>query len=86
MSDNAFAKKETINAIIRTASEKVDENIFKFRNSRLLGTSNKRNESFIPLIVANVFCLVTGNVLFQSEFFAANKQHIFLIADHLATE
>ena len=44
MAYNAFVKTETINAIIRTASEKVE-----------------------------------GNILFESEFLAVNKQHIILI-------
>jgi len=44
---------------------------------------NTGDESFIPVIDAKVYCLVTGNVLFESKFLAVNKQHIILIADHL---
>ena len=69
MAYNAFVKKETINVIIRSSSEKVEG-----------------EESFIPVIDAKVFCLVTGNVLFESEFLAVNKQHLILIADHLVAQ
>ena len=44
---------------------------------------NQGDENFIPIIDAKVYCLVTGNVLFQSEFPAVNKQHIILMEDHL---
>jgi hypothetical protein len=44
------------------------------------------NENFIPIINAKVFCLVAGNVLFESEFLAVNKQHIILITDHLLAQ
>lgn len=83
---NAFVKKETINAIVRTASEKIEGKIFKLPNNRLLDMLNQGDESFIPVIDAKVFCLVTGNILFESEFLAVKKQHIILIADHLVTQ
>ena len=86
MAYNAFIKKETINAIVRTASEKIEGKIFKLPNNQLLDMLNQGDESFIPVIDAKVFCLVTGNVLFESEFLAVNKQHIILIADHLVTQ
>jgi hypothetical protein len=86
MAYNAFVKKETINAIIRTTSEKVEGKIFKLPNNRLLDMLNQGDENFIPVIDAKVFCLVTGNVLFESEFLAVNKQHIILIADHLVDQ
>jgi hypothetical protein len=44
------------------------------------------DESFIPISNAKVFCLVTGNVLFESEFITVNKQHIILISDHLVAQ
>ncbi len=47
---------------------------------------NEGEESFIPVIDSKVFCLVTGNVLFESEFLAVNKQHLILIADHLVAQ
>ena len=83
MAYNAFVKKETINAIIRTASEKVEGKIFKLPNNRLLDMLNQGEESFIPVIDATVYCLITGNVLFKAEFLAVNKQNIILIANHL---
>jgi hypothetical protein len=46
---------------------------------------NQGEESFIPVLDATVYCLLTGNVLFRSEFLAVNKQNIVLIADHLLT-
>jgi len=47
---------------------------------------NEGEESFIPVIDAKVFCLVTRNFLFESEFLAVNKQHFILIADHLVAQ
>lgn len=86
MAYNAFVKKETINAIVRTSSEKIEGKIFKLPSNRLLDMLNQGDESFIPVIDAKVYCLVTGNVLFESEFLAVNKQHIIPIADHLVTQ
>ena len=47
---------------------------------------NEGEESFIPAIDTKVFCLVTGNVLFESEFLAVNKQHFILIAYYLVSQ
>ena len=85
MAYNAFVKKETVHAIIRTSGEKIEGKIFKIPSKRLLDMLNQGNESFIPIIDATVYCLLTGNVLFKSEFLAVNKQNIILIADHLVT-
>lgn len=85
MAYNAFVKKETINAIIRTAGEKIEGKISKLPSNRLLDMLNQGEESFIPILDATVYCLVTGNILFKSEFLAINKQNIVLIADHLLT-
>jgi hypothetical protein len=41
MAYNAIVKKETINAIIRNASEKVEGKIFKLPNNRLLDMLNQ---------------------------------------------
>jgi hypothetical protein len=46
---------------------------------------NQGEENFIPVTDATAYCLVTGNVLFKSEFLAVNKLNIILIADHLVT-
>jgi hypothetical protein len=83
MAYNAFVKKETVDAVIRTSGEKIEGKISKLPNNRLLNMLNQGEESFIPVIDATVYCLLTGNVLFKSEFLAVNKQNIFLIADHL---
>ena len=85
MAYNAFVKKDTVNAIIRTSGEKIEGKIFKLPSNRLLDMLNKSDESFIAIIDATVYCLLTGNVLFKSEFLAVNKQNIVLIADHLVT-
>ena len=85
MAYNSFVKKETVNAIIRTTGEKIEGNIFKLPSNRLLDMLNQTDENFIPIIDATVYCAVTGNVLFKSEFLAVNKQNIILIADHLVT-
>ncbi len=85
MAYNAFVKKETVHAIIRTSGEKIEGKIFKLPSKRLLDMLNQDNENFIPIIDATVYCLLTGNVLLISEFLAVNKQNIVLIADHLVT-
>lgn len=85
MAYKAFVKKETIKAIIRTSGEQIEGKIFKLPSNRLLDMLNQGEESFIPIIDATVSCLVTGNVLFKSEFLAVNKQNIILIADHLVS-
>ena len=83
MAYNAFVKKETIDAIIRTSGEKIEGKISKLPSNRLLDMLNQGEESFIPVIDATVYCLITGNVLFKAEFLAVNKQNIILIANHL---
>ena len=83
MAYNAFIKKETIDAIIRTSGEKIEGKISKLPSNRLLDMLNQGEESFIPVIDATVYCLITGNVLFKAEFLAVNKQNIILIANHL---
>ena len=85
MAYNAFVKKETIDAVIRTSGEKIEGKIAILPHDRLLDMLNQREENFIPVTDATVYCLVTGNVLFKSEFLAVNKLNIILIADHLVT-
>ena len=85
MAYNAFVKKETIDAVIRTSGEKIEGKISKLPHKRLLDMLNQGEENFIPVTDATVYCLVAGNVLFKSEFLAVNKQNIILIADHLVT-
>ncbi|MZH03284.1 MAG: hypothetical protein F3745_07805 [Nitrospinae bacterium] len=83
MAYNAYVKKETVEAVIRTSGEKIEGKISKLPSNRLLDMLNQGEEDFIPVIDATVYCLLTGNVLFRSEFLAVNKQKIVLIADHL---
>ena len=85
MAYNAFVKKETIDAVIRTSGEKIEGKISILPHDRLLDMLNQGEENFIPVTDATVCCLVTGNVLFKSEFLAVNKLNIILIADHLVT-
>ena len=85
MAYKTFVKKETIDAVIRTSGEKIEGKISKLPSNRLLDMLNQGEENFIPITDATVYCLVTGNVLFKSEFLAVNKQNIILIADHLLT-
>jgi hypothetical protein len=44
---------------------------------------NQAEVNFIPVTDATVYCVLTGDVLFKSEFLAVNKQNIILIADYL---
>ena len=85
MAYSTFVKKETIDAVIRTSGEKIEGKISILPHDRLLDMLNQREENFIPVTDATVCCLVTGNVLFKSEFLAVNKLNIILIADHLVT-
>ncbi len=85
MAYNAYVKKEVVDAVIRTSGEKIEGKIYKIPSNRLLDMLNQGEESFIPVIDATVYCLLTGNVLFKSEFLAVNKRNIVLIADHLLT-
>ena len=80
MAYNAFVKKETIDAVIRTSGEKIEGKISILPHDRLLDMLNQREENFIPVTDATVCCLVTGNVLFKSEFLAVNKLNIILIS------
>ena len=82
---NTFVKKETVNAVIRTSGEKIEGKISKLPHNRLLDMLIQGRGEFYPSYHATVYCLVTGNVLFKSEFLAVNKQNIILIADHLVT-
>jgi hypothetical protein len=83
MAYNSYVKKETVDAVIRTSGEKIEGKISKLPSNRLLDMLNQGEENFIPVTDATVYCLLTGNVLFKSEFLAVNKQKIVLIADHL---
>ena len=83
MAYNSFVKKGTVEAVIRTSGEKIEGKISKIPSNRLLDMLNRGEEDFIPVTDATVYCLLTGNVLFKSEFLAVNKQKIVLIADHL---
>ena len=80
MAYSTFVKKETIDAVIRTSGEKIEGKISILPHDRLLDMLNQREENFIPVTDATVYCLVTGNVLFNSEFLAVNKQNIILIS------
>ena len=79
MAYNTFVKKETVNAVIRTSGEKIEGKISILPHDRLLDMLNQGEENFIPVTDATVCCLVTGNVLFKSEFLAVNKLNIILI-------
>jgi hypothetical protein len=59
--------------------------IFMYANTFQIGQFylNQRVRAPFLIINAKVFCLVTENVLFESEFLAVNKQHIILLTDHL---
>ena len=80
MTDSTFVKKETIDAVIRTSGEKIEGKISILPHDRLLDMLNQREENFIPVTDATVYCPVTGDVLFKSEFLAVNKLNIILIS------
>ena len=80
MTNGAFVKKEMFDVVIRTSGEKIEGKISKLPHNRLLDMLNQGEENFIPVTDATVCCLVTGNVLFKSEFLAVNKLNIILIS------
>jgi hypothetical protein len=83
MTYNYYVKKETVDAVIQTSREKIEGKISKLPNNRLLDMLNQSEVNFIPVTDATAYCVLTGDVLFRSEFLAVNKQSIILIADHL---
>ena len=83
MSYNSYVQKDTVNAVIETSRERIEGKISKLPNNRLLDMLNQGEDNFIPVTHATIYCLLTGDVLFKSEFLAVNKQNIILIADHL---
>ena len=80
MTNGTFVKKEMFDVVIRTSGGKIEGKISILPHDRLLDMLNQREENFIPVTDATVYCLVTGNVLFKSEFLAVNKQNIILIS------
>ncbi len=54
MAYNAFVKKETIDAVIRTSGEKIEGKISKLPSNRLLDMLNQGDENFIPVLDATV--------------------------------
>ena len=79
MTNGTFVKKEMFDVVIRTSGEKIEGKISILPHDRLLDMLNQGEENFIPVTDATVCCLVTGNVLFKSEFLAVNKLNIILI-------
>lgn len=76
-------KKEKVSAIIRTANEKIEGTIFKLPQNRLLDMLNHDSGPFIPVTSARVYHVVSGELMFEAEFLAINKNSVVLIADHV---
>ncbi|NIQ03592.1 MAG: hypothetical protein GWM98_27310 [Nitrospinaceae bacterium] len=75
-------KKEKINAVIRTAGEKIEGTIYKLPQNRLLDMLNHGSDTFIPVSGARVFCVNSGQLMYEAEFMAVNKNHVVNIADN----
>jgi len=81
MAYKGIVKKEKINAVIRTANEKIVGTIFKLPQNRLLDMLNQDSGPFIPVTSAKVFHVVTGRLMYEAEFLAINKSSVVIIAD-----
>ncbi len=79
----SVVKKDKVNAIIRTAGEKIEGIIFKLPQNRLLDMLNHDSDTFIPVSSAKVFHVETGKLMFEAEFMAINKNHVVVIADNV---
>ncbi len=81
MAYKSVVKKEKVDAVIRTANEKIEGTIFKLPKYRLLDMLNQDIGPFIPVTSAKVFNIVTGRLMYEAEFLAVNKNSVVLIAD-----
>ena len=81
MAYKGIVKKEKIEAIIRTGSEKIMGTIFKLPQNRLLDMLNQDSGPFLPVTSAKVFHIVTGRLMYEAEFLAINKNSVVIIAD-----
>ena len=81
MAYKGVVKKEKVDAVIRTANEKIEGTIFKLPQNRLLDMLNQDSGLFIPVTSAKVFHVVTGRLMYEAEFLAVNKSSVVIIAD-----
>ncbi len=81
MTYKGIVKKEKIEVIIRTGSEKIMGTIFKLPQNRLLDMLNQDSGTFLPVTLAKVFHIVTGRLMYEAEFLAINKNSVVIIAD-----
>ncbi len=77
----AHLKKEKLEVIVRTNSEKIEGEIQILPGTRLLDALNREDESYIALGEAKVYSIATEKLLFQSDFLALNKNQIVMIAE-----
>jgi len=77
----AHLKKERLEVIVRTNSEKIEGEIQILPGTRLLDALNRQDESYIALGEAKVYSIATEKLLFQSNFLALNKDQIVMIAE-----
>jgi len=74
-------KKERLEIIVRTNSEKIEGEIQILPGTRLLDALNRQDELYIALGNAKIYSITTEKLLFQSEFLALNKKQIVMIAE-----
>ena len=74
-------KKEQLEVIVRTNTEKIEGEVHILPGDRLLDTLNRAEEPFIALAEAKVYSLTTEKLIFQSDFLAINKDQIVMIAE-----
>ena len=69
-------KKDTVDVVIRTSSEKIEGIIYKLPEVRLLDMLNKTAGDFLAVSNVRVYNIETGKLLFETEFLVINKSHI----------
>ncbi|OGW29164.1 MAG: hypothetical protein A3K09_04995 [Nitrospinae bacterium RIFCSPLOWO2_12_FULL_47_7] len=69
-------KKDTVDVVIRTSSEKIEGIVYKLPETRLLDMLNKTSEPFLAVSNVRVYAIDTGKLLFETEFLVVNKRHI----------
>lgn len=71
-----MVKKDTVDVVIKTSSEKIEGSLHKKPEVRLLDMLNKSTEAFLAVSNVRVYSIDTGKLLFETEFLVINKSHI----------
>ena len=72
-------EKETIRAIIRTTTETIEGMVYKRPQHRLLDALNLGDDQFIAVTDAKIYSGEDGELTYETDIIAVNKNHIVLI-------